>query len=233
MTPTTATHLVARLRPEETHAIRKLIEMGASPTRRDDAGVTPAHILATTDETPALKVLIAEGGKIDWPNIDGDRPIDLAAVAGRSENVKILIEAGADVMRMSARGMRPIDYASAGDTEGHREARRIIGEAMPKETKQRVVAQVHESPAQAPAPTARCSDEKRVVTAVKNASVSAAVTCGLGVVASGFLSFFDGGSIAVVACAPIAAATAVAVVADAVENERCETAIIGVGQVEF
>ena len=227
---TTTMHLAVRLRPEEAHALRKLIEMGASPTHQDDTGVTPAHILATIDAAPALEVLIAEGGEIDRPNIDGERPIDLAAAAGRSENVKILIEAGADVTRMSVRGMRPIHYAAAGKTEGHLESQRIIEAAMPKETKHTVIARAHESPAR---PPAGCSDKKRVVTAVKNASASAALTCGVGAMVSVALSFLDGGLVAAAACAPVAAATAVVVVADAVENERCETAIIGIGKVKF
>ena len=224
---TTATHLAARLRPEETQALRKLVEMGASPTQRDDADVTPAHILAMIDGTPALKVLIAEGGEIHRPNIDGHYPIDLAAAMGSSANVQVLIEAGADITRTNIRGLRPIHYAAAGNTEGHLEARRIIEAAMPKETKRIVEARAPESPA--PPPAAECSDRKRIETAAKNITASALATCVVGAA----ISWLDFGLTASVACTSLAATATVVVVADAIENERCETAVIAVGKGKF
>ncbi len=95
--------------------VKALLDAGADPNARDDAGMTPLHFVLNRDSAPDLvRVLLKVGGDLDARREDGSTPLHDAMACSRSPDVvKALVKAGADLNAQDADGWTPLHHASA------------------------------------------------------------------------------------------------------------------------
>jgi ankyrin repeat protein/mono/diheme cytochrome c family protein len=76
-------------------AVRALLDAGANPNAKNDAGATA--LLWAVDDAAKTRLLIARGADVNQRSLDGRTPLMVAAAqAGSSEVLALLLDAGAD-----------------------------------------------------------------------------------------------------------------------------------------
>lgn len=97
--------------------VRLLIEHGADPTLRDDAGATALHYAALSDDSATVFALCRAGANPDASDFDGVTPLILAAWEGNEDAVTALLAAGASVHARDSKGRTAIELARDGEYE--------------------------------------------------------------------------------------------------------------------
>lgn len=95
-----------------------LIERGVPVNSRDEAGLTPLHLAASTGNLPALKALLFAKADLRAVDKSGGTPLHWAAARGREDAVKALLGARAAVAAADGEGQTPLLVAVAGGHGG-------------------------------------------------------------------------------------------------------------------
>ncbi|KAM0842484.1 hypothetical protein ACQ4PT_058338 [Festuca glaucescens] len=81
-------------------AVRYLLDHGADPNKKDDAGSVPLHCAAKFGHDEAASLLLSRGASVDIAYFHGT-PLHIAAAYGKTSVIKVLLEhhadAGADI----------------------------------------------------------------------------------------------------------------------------------------
>ncbi len=75
--------------------VRDLLEMGASPTVKDDEGDAPIHLAAANGHGLIVRTLLIEGVDFNEPDRLGRTPLHLACMSGDDVGVRVLLAVGA------------------------------------------------------------------------------------------------------------------------------------------
>jgi ankyrin repeat protein len=106
--------------------VEKLLEEGASPNSRSEAGI-PALAVAVGQKNAAIvKALLSKGAGPDARDGHGITPLMAAAYLGYTEMIPVLIEAKADLEARSPKGETALMFAAEG---GRYEAARLLLDA--------------------------------------------------------------------------------------------------------
>jgi ankyrin repeat protein len=92
-------------------AARSLLDAGADPNARDDAGRTPLHFAAQEGATDAVRLLIDHGAEVDSVDRYGNTPLWTSVVNCHYGVVALLLAAGAEPTRTNNNGKSPADAA--------------------------------------------------------------------------------------------------------------------------
>ncbi|CAH1238051.1 BARD1 [Branchiostoma lanceolatum] len=113
----TPLHLAAIKGDAET--VLKLLQEGADPNVRDNAGWTPLHEASNHGHTRVAEVLLDHGALINTTAFENDSPLHDAVVNGRVEVARLLVSRGASLDVRNKLGHLPGDLAI---TEAMKEA---------------------------------------------------------------------------------------------------------------
>lgn len=90
-----------------------LLEMGASPTAKDDNGNGPIHWAASLGHGLIVRALLIEGAEVDEPDRVGRTPLHLAIASGDNVGVLALLAAGACPRHhRDSDGLSALDFAA-------------------------------------------------------------------------------------------------------------------------
>ncbi|GEM_PF-1881241 len=78
-------------------ALARILEAGPDVNARNNAGVTPLHMLSHSGRSGHVRMLLENGADVSAEDDEGRTPIHEAVVAHRNGIVGLLLEAGADV----------------------------------------------------------------------------------------------------------------------------------------
>lgn len=104
---------------KDLEALHIVLEAGADPNIRDEAGWSAMHLASRAENAGFLGVLVAHGADLNAPEGRSNlSPLMIAISGGRSGNVKPLLDLGADVNAHSENGNSAATEAVAfGDYE--------------------------------------------------------------------------------------------------------------------
>jgi len=105
------TPLLVAAQSDNTQALSRLLEAGASPLSKDKMGQTALH-LAVNGSIKLSSLLIKAKADVNAKNVGGVTPLMLAAGTGKMELVKLLLSAGARPDMKDYRGRSVVDWAS-------------------------------------------------------------------------------------------------------------------------
>ncbi|VAI07724.1 unnamed protein product [Triticum turgidum subsp. durum] len=77
--------------------VRYLLDNGADPNKKDDAGSVPLHCAAKFGHHEAARLLLSRGASVDIAYFHGT-PLHIAAYYGKASVMKVLLEHHADVI---------------------------------------------------------------------------------------------------------------------------------------
>ena len=106
----TGLHLVVRR--NDTLWVRFLLQRGANPNIRNNAGVTPLQLATTLNMVEAVEVLIDKGAQVNVADQTGETPLMAAAHQRNIEIFRKLLEKGADPDRNDNSGRSARDYVN-------------------------------------------------------------------------------------------------------------------------
>ena len=109
--------------------LRRLLELGVDPNRRDWVGKTALHHYAGRGDVGNLKLLLQNGAAIDAVDDEpGGTPLAFAAQTGKGDAVRVLLEHGADPRLPEDREWaQPLRRAESG---GHPELVAMLRQAL-------------------------------------------------------------------------------------------------------
>nr|XP_051229965.1 uncharacterized protein LOC127347858 [Lolium perenne] len=81
-------------------AVRYLLDHGADPNKKDDAGSVPLHCAAKFGHDEAASLLLSRGASVDIAYFHGT-PLHIAAAYGKTSVIKVLLEHHADPNKVS------------------------------------------------------------------------------------------------------------------------------------
>lgn len=91
--------------------VKFLLEKGASPNIKDDAGQSPIFLAAANRRTDIMQSLIEKGADVNAKTVAGETALIRAVAWGDAEMVKLLLKAGAKTNVKSASGHSPLKLA--------------------------------------------------------------------------------------------------------------------------
>ncbi|XP_036815063.1 BRCA1-associated RING domain protein 1 isoform X3 [Oncorhynchus mykiss] len=106
----TPLHLAAIKGDVET--VKELLDQGADPNLKDNAGWTPLHEACNLGHLGVVEVLVERGGVLlNTPGYKNDSPLHDAVRNGHTGIAMLLLQHGASQSVLNMFGLRPVDYA--------------------------------------------------------------------------------------------------------------------------
>ncbi|XP_029558297.1 BRCA1-associated RING domain protein 1 isoform X2 [Salmo trutta] len=106
----TPLHLAAIKGDVET--VTELLDQGADPNLKDNAGWTPLHEACNLGHQGVVEVLVERGGVLlNTPGYKNDSPLHDAVRNGHTGIAMLLLQHGASQSVLNMFGLRPVDYA--------------------------------------------------------------------------------------------------------------------------
>ncbi|XP_054471909.1 BRCA1-associated RING domain protein 1 isoform X2 [Anoplopoma fimbria] len=105
----TLLHLAAIKGDVET--VKNLLDQGADPNLKDNAGWTPLHEACNLGHLEVVEVLVSRGALLNTPGYENDSPLHDAVRNEHPAIVKLLLQFGASQNILNLHGKRPADYA--------------------------------------------------------------------------------------------------------------------------
>ncbi|XP_038869980.1 BRCA1-associated RING domain protein 1 [Salvelinus namaycush] len=106
----TPLHLAAIKGDVET--VKELLDQGADPNLKDNAGWTPLHEACNLGHQGVVEVLVERGGVLlNTPGYKNDSPLHDAVRNGHTGIAMLLLQHGASQSVLNMFGLRPVDYA--------------------------------------------------------------------------------------------------------------------------
>jgi len=113
-----ASPLVLAIRRNNAEAVEFFLRHGADPHRRQDNGMLPIHVAASSGSARVIEILIASGASPNatWqestPLHEVVRNRSALDVMDHAERIRVLLAAGADVNAVTGNGLTPLMIAA-------------------------------------------------------------------------------------------------------------------------
>ncbi|KAK3587818.1 hypothetical protein CHS0354_019683 [Potamilus streckersoni] len=95
--------------------VAELLQEGANPNTRDNAGWTPLHEACNHGYSEVARLLLDNGALINVPGMDNESPLHDAVTNSRLDCVRLLVSRGASLTVRTLQGFTPIDLAKTAE----------------------------------------------------------------------------------------------------------------------